>query len=185
VPTNPVQAEKFYTSLSDITKRKVQLPSDYNRTLIKAPQKQKQCGMTIPQLGTQQKQLQPLRVPTQKEQHATKFMRETGFTYAQVARQDDIPVAEVVGLPYEHGKPFVTKEEEEEEEEVNLGTQMFKFHRWYLKMLKEETHMFGVKYRDHDFFSREEDDFWVDIELMHAIYHQGALDISIIAIWVL
>jgi hypothetical protein len=41
------------------------------------------------------------------------------FTYAQAAGQDDIPVAQVVGLPYEYGKPFVT-----EDEEINLGTQL-------------------------------------------------------------
>jgi len=100
----------------------------------------------------------------------------------QAARQtEDIPFAEVVGLPYEYRKPFIT----EEAEEVNLGTQMFNFHRCYLKMSKEDTQMFGVKYHDHDFFSGGEDDFWVDFELMHAIYRRDALNISLITIWVL
>jgi hypothetical protein len=38
----------------------------------------------------------------------------------------------VVGLPYKYEKLFVT-----EDEEINLGTQMHRFHRWYLRMSKE------------------------------------------------
>ena len=88
---------------------------------------------------------------------------------------DDIPVTEVVGVPYEHEKPFVTKEQ------IRLGTQMFKFHNWYLLKSKEEMKMFGVKYRDQDFF-RGKDHFCMDFELMHEIYRQDALDISILNI---
>jgi hypothetical protein len=52
VPIDPVQAEKFYTCLTNIAKRKVILPSDYDSMLIKARQKQKKSGKIIPQLGT-------------------------------------------------------------------------------------------------------------------------------------
>ena len=72
-------------------------------------------------------------------------------------KEADISVAPVL-TPFEHGKPFVT-----EEEEKSLGTQMFNLHRWYLRMSNDEGKMFGVKYRDHDFF-RGEDDFWVYFE---------------------
>jgi hypothetical protein len=60
---------------------------------------------------------------------------------------------------------------------------MHRFHRWYLRMSKENDpkQMFGVKYRDHDFFTGE-DDFWVNFEDVYAIYRQDALDISIITI---
>jgi hypothetical protein len=92
--------------------------------LIKAHQKMKKCGKTISQLGIEKKILEPLRVQTDKEKHAMKFIQETGFTYTRAAGQEDIPVAQVVGLPYEFGKPFVTKDEE-----INLGTQMHRFHR--------------------------------------------------------
>jgi hypothetical protein len=108
-------------------------------------------------------------------------MQETGFTYAQAAGQKYIPVAQVVGLPYKYGKPFVT-----EDEEINLGTQIHRFHRWYLRMSKENDPklMFGIKYRDHDFFTGE-DDFWVNFENVHVIYRRDALDISLITIWIL
>jgi hypothetical protein len=98
-----------------------------------------------------------------------------------VAGQEDILGAQVVGLPYEFGKPFVTKDEE-----INLGTQMHRFHRWYLRISKEKDskQMFGVKYHDHDFFTGE-DDFWVNFEDVHAIYHRDSLDISLITIGIL
>ena len=84
------------------------------------------------------------------------FFSETGLTLEQAMGkvETEIPVAPVL-TPFQHGKPFIT-----EEEEKSLGTQMFNLHRWYLRMAKDEWKMFGVKYRDHDFF-REEDDFWV------------------------
>jgi hypothetical protein len=60
---------------------------------------------------------------------------------------------------------------------------MHKFHRWYLQMSKEgdPMHMFGVKYHDHEFFARE-DDFRMNFEDVHVIYHRDALDISIFTI---
>jgi hypothetical protein len=39
VQVDPVEAEKFYNCLSDIAERLVKLPSDYDRTLIKAHQR--------------------------------------------------------------------------------------------------------------------------------------------------
>ena len=71
-----------------------------------------------------------------------------------------------------------------EEEEKSLSTQMFNLHRWYLRMSKDHGKMFGVKYRDHDFFHGEED-FWVYFKNLYHIYHRQALDASIIIIWVL
>ena len=110
------------------------------------------------------------------------FFSETGLNLEQATGQDEaveIPVAPVL-TPLQHGKPFVVTEEEEK----SLGTQMFNLHRWYLRMAKDEVKMFGVKYRDHDFF-RGEDDFWVYFEDLFHIYHRQALNASIITIWVL
>jgi len=91
-----------------------------------------------------------------------------------MGEMEDIPVAEVFDLPYEHGKPFII------EQEIGLHMQMFKFHKWYdLRMT-----LFGVKYRDQDFFHGQSD-FWVDFELVHAIYPRDTLDLSILTIWVM
>ena len=118
-------------------------------------------------------------VGRQPNEQEAEFLRETGFTLDQAAGKTNIPIATVVAHPFKLGKPLVTKEDE-----IKLGTQMFNLHRWYMCMSNEEMDMFGVKYRDHDFY-RGEDDFWVYFEDLHAIYHRQALDVSIITIWVL
>ena len=113
------------------------------------------------------KKLEPLRVPglpllhptdvqLQADLQAAIFLSETRLTLEEATGHVEakIPITRTI-TPFHHGKPFVT-----EEEEKSLGTQMFNLHRWYLRMAKDEGKMFGVKYRDHDFF-RGEDDFWV------------------------
>ena len=123
---------------------------------------EKKCGKTIPQLGTQQKELEPLRVPGlpvlhpadvqhQADLQAVIFLSETGLTLEEATGHVEakIPVARTI-TPFQHGKPFVT-----EEEEKSLGTQMFNLHRWYLRMSNDQGKIFGVKYRDHDFFRGE------------------------------
>ena len=48
---------------------------------------------------------------------------------------------------YKHGKPFIT-----DEEEISLGTKMYNLYEWYMQMSRKEMNMFGVKYRDQNFF---------------------------------
>ena len=131
--------KKLLTSLDNTPQPKT-LPSDYERTLIKAHKVRnvkKKCGKTIPQLGTQQKELESLRVPglpllhptdvqLQADLQATIFLSETGLTLEQSTGQDmvaEIPITLIL-TPFEHGKHFIT-----EEEEKCLGTQMFNLHR--------------------------------------------------------
>ena len=84
----------------------------------------KKYGKTIPQLGTQQKGLEPLRisglpllhstdVQLQADQHAAIFLSETGLMLEEATGQveAEIPVAPVL-TPFQHGKPFVTEEED-------------------------------------------------------------------------
>ena len=112
--------------------------------------------------------------------YEAEFLAETGLMLEQATGAvEDISIAPVVNVPYKHGKPFVT-----EEEEMSLDTQMFNLHKWYPRMSNNEMKMFGVKYREHDFF-RGEDDFWVYFEDLHHIYRRQALDVSTITIWVL
>ena len=90
----------------------IKLPSDFDRTLIKAQQqrKNKKCGKTVPQLGSVQKQLEPLMVGRQPNEAKAEFLRETGFTLDQAAGTADIPIATVVAHPFMLGKPLVTEE---------------------------------------------------------------------------
>ena len=126
--------KKLLTNIDNPFKPKI-LSSDYDRTLTKAHKvrNQKKCGKTIPQLGTQQKELEPFRVPRLPDQHEAQFLAETGLTLEQARGvEEDIPVTPVVA-PYEHEKPFVT-----EEQEMSLVIQMFNLHRWYLRMSNDE-----------------------------------------------
>ena len=70
---------------------------------------------TIPQLGTQQKELEPLRVPGLPLLHlqAAIFLSETGLMLEEATGHVEakIPVARAI-TPFQHGKPFVTEEEE-------------------------------------------------------------------------
>ena len=74
--------------------------------------------------ATQQKELEPLRVPKlpvlhqadvqqQADLQAAIFLSETGLTLEEAMGQveAEIPVAPIL-TPFEHGKPFVTGEEE-------------------------------------------------------------------------
>jgi hypothetical protein len=79
VPIDVEPATKFLTNLKFRRNGKRKLPSDYDRTLIKAHQKMRQSGKGLPQLGTQQKNLESLRVTAHKEQHAAQFLEEMGF----------------------------------------------------------------------------------------------------------
>ena len=166
VPIDPQIAAKVYACLNNPPPPN-KLPLDYDRTLIKAQEKRKKkCGKTIPQLGTVQKEILPLLVPREPNQTEAEFLWETGFTLEQAeGRTEDLPKAIVVNIPFQLGKLFVT-----DEEEINLGTQMFNLHRWYMRMSNDEMDMFGVR---------------VYFELLHHIYQRQALDISIITIWVL
>jgi len=72
-------------------------------------------------------------VGRQPNEQEAEFLCETVFTLQQAARTADIPIAKVVAHPFKLGKPLVT-----EEEEINLGTQMFNLHRWYMCMSNDE-----------------------------------------------
>jgi len=117
VPVDPQIAAKVYKCMNN-PPAPIQLPSDFDRTLIKAQQRNKKCEKTVPQLGTVQKELKPLVVTKEPDQLAALFLRETGFMLEQAqGKNDDLPIAKVVAVPYKLGQPFVT-----EEEEMNLGT---------------------------------------------------------------
>ena len=65
--------KKLLANLDNLPKPK-RLPSDYDHTLIKIHRvrnEKKKCGKTIPQFGTQQKELEPLRVPRLPVLHPT------------------------------------------------------------------------------------------------------------------
>ncbi|KAG2635741.1 hypothetical protein PVAP13_2NG380603 [Panicum virgatum] len=70
----PLELGKQLLASLDNPPQPKSLPSDYERTLTKAHKVRnvkKKCGKTVPQLGTQQKELEPLRVPGLQILHPT------------------------------------------------------------------------------------------------------------------
>ena len=63
-------------------------------------------------------------MPRELEQHEVEFLLQTRLTLEQAAgRTNDIPISQVVAVPYKLEKPFVT------EEEISLGTQMYNLYK--------------------------------------------------------
>ena len=108
VPADPQIAAKVYKCLNNAP-GPIKLPSDFDCTLINAQQRNKKCGKTIPQLGIVQKELEPLVVTREPDQHAVEFLHETRFTVEQAqGRMEDLSIDKVVVVPYKLGQPFVT-----------------------------------------------------------------------------
>ena len=61
---------------------------------------------------------------------------------------------------------------------------MRRFHEWYMKVSKEGTAMFSVLFRHSDFF-RGDGVMYVNFEDIYDVYHNDALDLSLISSWVL
>ena len=101
VPVDPQIASKVYKCLNN-PPAPIKLPSDFDRTLIKAHQRNKKCGKTGHQLGSQQMELELLLVPRVPAQHEVEFLAGIGLMLEQTTeRTEDIPIAPVVVVPYE------------------------------------------------------------------------------------
>ena len=87
---------------------------------------------------------------------------------AQIAGGEDIPKADVVvKWTFEIGKTLVPPEVVSV-----LPTQMYKLHQHYGKI------------KDDDFL-RGEAILWINWEEIYQLFHQEALDISMVGLWVL
>lgn len=65
-----------------------------------------------------------------------------------------------------------------------LSTQMRRLHDRYMLAMLSRLFMKGAKFKDEDFFCGE-GIRWIDWEEVYQLYHQDALDISMIGLWVL
>ena len=65
-----------------------------------------------------------------------------------------------------------------------LPTQMRRLQDFYMKAMRECNFMQGAKIGDEDFFPGDAI-IWIDWEEVYQLYHQDALDISMVALWLL
>ena len=102
----------------------------------------------------------------------------TGST-DQLQQSGDFPIAPVVRWLFKLGTSLVPLEIVHA-----LPTQMRRLHDLYMKAMTACDFMLGVKFSDDDFF-RGEGIIWIEWEEVYQLYHQDALDISIISLWLL
>ena len=93
--------------------------------------------------------------------------------------EQEYPIAPVVKWPFMEGTSLVPPEIVHV-----LPTQMSRLHDLYMKAMADLQFMQGAKFKDDDFLC-EEGIIWINWEEVYQLYHQDALDISMIGLWVL
>ena len=63
-----------------------------------------------------------------------------------------------------------------------LPTRMRELHQWYLKACAEGYIMLAARIK-HTNFYREMDDIWIDFDHFLFLFHQDALDKSLVSVW--
>ena len=63
-----------------------------------------------------------------------------------------------------------------------LPTRMRELHKWYLKASVEGYIMIAAQIK-HTHFYRGMDDIWIDFDHFLFLFHQDALDKSLVSVW--
>ena len=63
-----------------------------------------------------------------------------------------------------------------------LPTRMHELHQWYLKACAEGYIMLAARIK-HTHFYRGMDDIWIDFDHFWFLFHQDALDKSLVSVW--
>jgi len=171
--------------------------SDYERSICKSFQKGsssssggKKCGKTVPQLGEQRVQsIAPLKVSTeQQEMIPTDQQREAARTAGISVEQYIAIQAGDAALPtepdieariYAKGEPLVN-----EEEEKLLQTQMRNLHQWYKReIMPFDLH--GIMFLVKQEYFHHGIEMWIANEELFQLFHQKALDKSLVSCYCL
>ena len=168
--------------------------SDYERSINKSFHQKgsrsshsgsKKCGKTVAQLGEQTVQsIAPLKVNTGKQQEVTDeqiaLAAELGFTIEEFMNQFGLPDHVFERRKYVPGEPMVT-----DEEEKLLSTQMRHLHQWYItEAIPFNMPGFWIPVK-RDYFDNGTGDLWIANEELFQLFHQLALDKSIVSLYCL
>jgi hypothetical protein len=149
--------------------------SDYERSIRKSYSKK-----DVPQLGHQQQS--PNICPSVDDPDLTpemlRIIAESGLTVEQYLGKASVEVA-TVRQQFQYGQPLV-----QPHLVGKLSTQMRRFHDWYMTESAKGRRMISVFIKDYDYF-RGPDEMFIDFQDIYEIYHQDALDVSLISCWVL
>ena len=80
-------------------------------------------------------------------------------------------------------KPFVIREPLMWPESIDtLPTRMREFHKWYLKASAEGYIMIAARIKNTHFYLGL-DGIWIDFDHFWFLFHQDALDKSLVSVW--
>ena len=114
---------------------------------------------------------------SEKDAATAQFLLESGLTKAQLQG------AEIEGHLGANKKPFKLGEPLIWEELIpRLPTRMRELHAWYLKASAMKDVMFHARVQDRH-FNRGMDDVWIEFENLYDLYHQDALDKSLLSVF--
>ena len=169
--------KKYFRSLLK-PKYRAPLP-DYDRQIIKSWEKPSNRQRNqVPQLGQHSKQLiPPLKVLSEKDAATAQFVLESGHTKAQLQGAEIVVHPGSNKKPFKLGKPLMC-----EELIPRLPTRMRELRAWYLKASARKDVMFRARVQDRH-FNRGMDDVWINFENLYDIYHQDALDKSLLSVF--
>ena len=169
--------------------------SDYERSINKSFHQKgsrsshsagsNKCGKTVAQLGEQTVQsIAPLKVNTGKQQEVTDeqiaLAADLGFTIEEFMNQFGLPDHVFERRKYVPGEPMVT-----DEEEKLLSTQMRHLHQWYItEAMPFNIPGFWIPVK-RDYFDNGTGDLWIANEELFQLFHQLALDKSIVSLYCL
>ena len=120
----------------------------------------------------------PLVVLLKENEATAEYVKETNLTKAQLLGHEKIPVHEGA-----ERKPFVLVEPLMWPELIDtLPTRMREFHKWYLKACAEGYIMIATRIKNTHFY-RGMDAIWFDFDHFLFLFHQDALDKSLVSVW--
>ena len=114
---------------------------------------------------------------SKEDEATTQFVEETNLTKGQLLG-DEIPLHPGAGRkPFVMGQPLIWPELIDK-----LPTRMRELHQWYLKACANAYIMLAARIK-HTHFYRGMDDIWIDFDHFLFLFHQDALDKSLISVW--
>ena len=120
----------------------------------------------------------PLVVLSKEDEATAEFVKETNLTKAQLLGHEKILVHQGAGRkPFVMGEPLMWPESID-----TLPTRMREFHKWDLKASAKGYIMIATRIKNTHFY-RGMDDIWIDFDLFLFLFHQDALDKSLVSVW--
>ena len=114
---------------------------------------------------------------SEKDAATAQFVLESGLTKAQLQGAGIEVHPGSNKKPFKLGKPLMW-----EELIPRLPTRMRELRAWYLKASARKDVMFRARVQDRH-FNRGMDDVWIEFDNLYDLYHQDALDKSLLSVF--